>query len=260
MVIKIFMASMSWTNNVSKSANPQFKKATTMKRQIVLALVMAATLTSNAQAVAVTPADYIGVHLEAYETTTTALKLGVDIENESWTFSTNGWDNSIYISGVSFDMDLPPFASITSQESSSLDALIVRRYSSLLYSNRWFVCWYTKTMSYDSDFHLATLTIEGWGQNENGTYEIVVSNIDMAENRNSSGVNSYRKPGFTYQFELKDGIGQEPFPTDIQGVEDKDDKPAAVSPKGIYTLQGVKVDRTRPGNIYIIDGKKVLVK
>ena len=34
----------------------------------------------------------------------------------------------------------------------------------------------------------------------------------------------------------------------------------AVGRQGIYTLEGVKVEKTQPGHIYIIDGKKVFVK
>jgi len=49
--------------------------------------------------------------------------------------------------------------------------------------------------------------------------------------------------------------GQEPIVDAINGIVDADS-----APEGIYNLQGQRVSAPVKGNIYIIDGKKTLVK
>ena len=230
-----------------------------MKRNIILILVLAATLTASAQNWEQTDPN-IRVYMEIDSDIITNLQLGLCFENKT----------ALPMTAIGCDLDLPAGMSVYSYQRGEIlntgHWLSVKKYQNN-YANRWFAtcyCHYTQENSnvnlkqFLSDGRVATLTLDASSLSD-GTYTIIVRNAEVLWTDGYS-VKSFKTADFSLQIQLKEGELVPPVPTDIKGVEDKDYSPVVAGPQGIYTLQGVKVEKTQPGNIYIIDGKKVMVK
>jgi len=223
-----------------------------MKKYIILALALALNMTARAQ---MTATDLINIHLEMDEPNgqDNLLRLGVYIDNTSDSMQNPWYDPTIYLGALSFDLDLPVPMYV---DNFVKDGMATPGHD--VWATHFICCFPTGT--YSSFFGLQgrafTLLLEpGWlGE---GEYDIYVDNVSMVEN-NLYNVNDYSKPGFSYHFVMRNGVPETPVPTEINGVDDKDSRPVVAGPQGIYTLQGVKVEKTQPGNIYIINGKKVV--
>ncbi|MBP5258670.1 MAG: hypothetical protein J6Z41_08065 [Prevotella sp.] len=110
----------------------------------------------------------------------------------------------------------------------------------------------SKQFKKDGTVATANFSMEGLAD---GEYTINVKKAAMTWT-DAATTKQYDTDDFDVKFKVENGkvIGSATGITTIT----TDEVPAAK--KGIYTLQGVKVKETVPGNIYIIDGKKVAVK
>ena len=230
-----------------------------MKRNIILTLALAATLAASAQNWEQTDLN-VRVYMEIDYETNTNLRLDLCFENKT----------SLLMTAMGCDLDLPVGMSLISYQRGEVQntghTLSVKKYQKY-YANRWFITSYcsdayansyVNRKQFLSDGRVATLTLDASSLSD-GTYTIVVRNAEVLWTDGYS-VKSFKTADFSLQIQLKEGELVPPVPTDIKGVEDKDYSPVVAGPQGIYTLQGVKVEKTQPGNIYIIDGKKVMVK
>jgi hypothetical protein len=241
------------------------KKATTMKKYIILTLALALSMGIRAQ---ITAADLINVHLEMDEPTDRYLRLGVYIDNTSDALydPLHSWyDPTIYLCGLSFDMDLPVPMQVYSvaKDGMATPGHYVWPGTDERYVNRVFVTCWPNTGNYRDFFGLQgrvfTLVLDPGFLSE-GEYDIDVSNISMVES-NGYWVHDYKKPGFSFRFEMREDIPQPPVPTAVKGVEERGSQRVFTSgPRGIYTLQGVKVETMQPGHIYIVNGKKIVAE
>ena len=235
------------------------KKATTMKRNIILTLALAATLTAGAQTWKQTDPN-VRVYIEIDSDTKTDLQLGLCFENKT----------SLPMTAMGCYLDLPGSMSIISYQRGGVQnsghTLSVKR-DQKTFNNRWFITSYcldayansyVNRKQFVGDGRVATLTLDASKLSE-GLYTIFVYDAEVVWT-DGYDVKSYKTADFSLQFQLKDGISQAPVTTDIQGVNDKDSKPAASGPEGIYTLQGVKGEKTQPGHISINNGRKVMAK
>ena len=115
-------------------------------------------------------------------------------------------------------------------------------------ANKQFVC----------DGRVATLFLDVSALSE-GTYNIGVRNA-LVVWTDGYNVRQLKTADAGYELNLMSDHAQGAVATDIQGIVEEDTKQVSPAQRGIYTLQGVKVDRTEPGRIYIVNGRKVLMK
>ena len=232
-----------------------------MKKYIIVALALALNMTARAQ---VTAADLINIHLEMDEPNGQdhLLRLGVYIDNTSNSLQNQWYDPTIYLNALSFDLDLPVpmYVDNVVKDGMATPYHDIWPTQDCRYLNRYFICCFP-TGGVGSFYGLQgrafTLILNPGWLNE-GEYDIYVDNISMVETNLYKVIDYDTKPGFSYRFVMRDGVPETPLPTEIKGVDDKDSRPVISGPQGIYTLQGVKVEKTQPGNIYIINGKKVM--
>ena len=236
-----------------------------MKRNIFTMLVLVLTLTAKGQAAG----DRINLWLETDNTNSSSLQIGINIDNKSDEASAGwGWDSTIYLCAVSLDLDLPEGLIMSTVTGGDMmrnggHSLFYCNYEDeSRYPNRWFICCIPKYEEGHSAVfspisgRLCTLNMPTFLSE--GIYDIIVRNVEFVSTDGYKVYSYTPVPDFSYQFKIQDGIAQPPVPTEIKGVEDKDYSPVVAGPQGIYTLQGVKVEKTQPGNIYIINGKKVV--
>ena len=229
-----------------------------MKRNIIITLALAATLSASSQVWEQTDPN-VGVYLELDTDNNTDLQVGVCFLNKT----------SLPMTAMGCDLVLPAGMSIDSYERGDIlnsgHILSVMKYENR-YDNRWFItsyCHYTQENSnvaskqFKRDGRVATLKINAETLSE-GVYDFHLRNAEVVWTDGYS-VKSYKTENACYEFKIYNGNLYPGVVTDIQGVEDKASAPA-VGRQGIYTLEGVKVEKTQPGHIYIIDGKKVFVK
>ena len=225
------------------------KKATTMKKYIIAALALALSLGTRAQ---ITAADLINIHLEMDEPAGDRfLRLGVYIDNTSNTLSNPWFDTTIYLCGLSFEMDLPVPMTVydISKNGLATPGHYVWPFEDYNHLNRCFISCWPNTGGYRNFFDLdgcAFTIVLDPGYLSEGEYDIVVDNISLVET-NGVWVHDYVKPGFTFPFAMYDHVPQYPVPTAVKGVRDVEERgQRARGPQGIYTLQGVKVETCSP--------------
>lgn len=240
-----------------------------MKRNIFITLALLLALTAKGQM-----DRFLDFWLEIDKSASSSnMEIGVYINNRTADMGGSMWYSYIPMIAVSFDIDYPT-GIVGADENAALDGslthhnVFVNQYYADEHFYRNFVCIIPK---YENGYHdafpefaggwrICTLTpiiANGMG---NGSYQIDVSNIELVS---SDGyvVDTYHLPDVSYQFEIRNGISQPPVATDIRGIDEQDIEPAdSNAPQGIYTLQGLKVEKMQPGNIYIVNGKKVMAK
>ncbi len=105
---------------------------------------------------------------------------------------------------------------------------------------------------------MATLYLDVSALSE-GQYNITMRNAILVWTDGYT-VTQFKTADTGYVLKLMSDHAQGGVATDIQGIVEEDTKQVSPAQRGIYTLQGVKVDRTEPGRIYIVNGRKVLMK
>jgi len=223
-----------------------------MKRKIFMALALFLTLAANAQQSELTDPN-VKMYLKLDASNNRELVMGVCFENKS----------GRPMASISFDMEMPNGLTVLSADRGSIlqsnHEIVVEKYN---YSglNHWFFLCYNfaptamSNRQFTNDGRVCTLTLDTSALTD-GQFSIIVRNAEVVWS-DGYDVKAYKTPDFSFQFHVND------LPTDIKGVEDVDidRRPADTTHQGTYNLQGVKVEKMQPGRIYIIDGKKVIVK
>ena len=231
-----------------------------MKRTIIASIALALTLCANAQQWEQTTPD-VSVYITIEGGDPTSVPLNICYLN------TSGED----MCGLECTLELPEGVNVlrTTSRGEALNGYHVHmnnfyKHSRTDDTNCWlFTCFSRATdvayKQFVGDGRVATLFLDVSALSE-GTYNIGVKNA-LVVWTDGYNVRQLKTADAGYELNLMSDHAQGAVATDIQGVaEDEDQRQASPARRGIYTLQGVKVDRTEPGRIYIINGRKMLVK
>ena len=237
-----------------------------MKRNIFITLALLLALTAKGQM-----DRFLDFWLEIDKSSSSYMEIGVYINNRTADMGGSWWYSYTPIIALSFDIDFPTGIIGDEDRYATLHGLSHHNVFVTPYvdnSCRSFVCIIPKYEAgynepfpdYAGPWRICTLKPAiAYGMSD-GSYQIDVSNIELVWT-DGYLVDTYHTPDVSYQFEIHNGISQPPVPTDIKGIDDQDIEPAdSNAPQGIYTLQGVKVEKMQHGNIYIVNGKKMMAK
>lgn len=231
-----------------------------MKRMIFATIALVMTVCASAQQWEQTTPD-VRVYLMIEGGDPANLTLDVCFINEL----------SEPMSGLECTIDLPE-GIIVSRNTSGGEALNSgHMYMKNIYehsrqddTNSWLFTCFSRAADVDakqfrSDGRVATLLLDASNLSE-GTYNIGLRNA-LVVWTDGYNVTQLKTADVGYEFVVKEDYAGGPVPTDVKGVMEEDAQHiVAPAQRGIYTLQGVKVDSTEPGRIYIVNGRKVLMK
>ena len=239
-----------------------------MKRNIFITLALLLALTAKGQM------DYfLDFWLEIDKSSSSNnMEIGVYINNRTADMGGSWWYSYVPMFALSFDIDFPTGIVGDEDRYATLHGLSHHNVFVTPYvdhSCRSFVCiipkyevgYHEPFPDYAGGWRICTLKpYIAYGMSD-GSYQIDVRNIELVSSTDGYNASTYHIPDVSYQFEIRNGISQPPVPTDIKGIDDQDIESAdSNAPQGIYTLQGVKVEKMQHGNIYIVNGKKMMAK
>ena len=239
-----------------------------MKRNIFITLALLLALTAKGQM------DYfLDFWLEIDKSSSSNnMEIGVYINNRTADMGGSWWYSYVPMIALSFDIDFPTGIVGDEDRYATLHGLSHHNVFVTPYvdhSCRSFVCiipkyevgYHEPFPDYAGGWRICTLKpYIAYGMSD-GSYQIDVRNIELVSSTDGYNASTYHIPDVSYQFEIRNGISQPPVPTDIKGIDDQDIESAdSNAPQGIYTLQGVKVEKMQHGNIYIVNGKKMMAK
>ena len=231
-----------------------------MKKSIIATIALAVSLCASAQQWEQTTPD-ARVYIEIDGGDPTNLALGICYEN------TTGED----LCGLECTLELPKGVNVlrnaSGGEALNSNHIYMKNYyehSRTDGTNCWLFTCFSRAADvaakrFVSDGRVATLFLDVSALSE-GRYNITVSKALLVWT-DGYRVVQLKTADAGYELNLSSDYAQGTVSTEVKGVAEEDiNRMVSPSQRGIYTLQGVKVDRTQPGGIYIINGRKMVVK
>lgn len=230
-----------------------------MKRIIIATIALALTICADAQQWEQTTPD-ASVYIIIDSGDLTALPLHIGYMNST--------DESMC--GLECTLELPEGVTVLRNSSGGEALNSLHIYMKNIFkqsqqdnTNTWLFTCYSRAADVDAkkfrcEGEVATLYLDVSALSE-GQYNITMRNAILVWTDGYT-VTQFKTADTGYVLKLMSDHAQGGVATDIQGIVEEDTKQVSPAQRGIYTLQGVKVDRTEPGRIYIVNGRKVLMK